>query len=208
VKRRRAGARAGLTLLELLVALLLTAVAVSLGYAAFAATADAHARATRDVDPVAAVAARREWLRGIIASARIGAPGDGAAFEGTDAARRGPGAGVAADDALVLVGRDDTGDDAWVRLHVERDPSAGSSGLVADVAPFPRRPGDRVRRLLLDPEVTAFDVSYLSPVPPRRWLPAWDAQGILPAAVRLRLDGERVHPLLRVPLTVPVGGGR
>ena len=206
--RRRSGARAGLTLLELLVALLVTAVAVSMGYAALAATADAHARAARDADPLAAAAARREWLRGTVASARIGAPGDGTAFEGTDAARRAAGAGTAADDALVLVGRDDADADVWVRVQVDRDPSTPERGLVADVAPFPRRPGDRVHRIALDPDVTAFDVAYLSPLPPRRWLSAWNAPGILPAAVRLRLDGASVHPLLRVPLTVPLGGGR
>ena len=206
--RHRRGARAGLTLLELLVALLVTAVAVSMGYAALAATADAHARSARDVDPMAAAAARREWLRATIASARIGAPGDGTAFEGTDAARRAPGASAIADDALVLVGRNESGADVWVRLYLEHDPRAAMRGLVADVVPFPRQPGDRVLRIPVDSEVTAFDVAYLSPVPPRRWLSAWNAPGILPAAVRLRLDGARVHPLLRVPLTVPLGGTR
>ena len=206
--RRCRGARAGLTLLELLVALLVTAAAVSMGYAALAATADAHARGLRDVDPMAAAAARRDWLRGTIASARIGAPGDGTAFEGTDAARRAPGAGTMADDAIVLVGRGESGADVWVRVSLEHDPSTSMRGLVADVAPFPRQPGDRVLRIPVDSEVTAFDVAYLSPVPPRRWLSAWNAPGILPAAVRLRLDGARVHPLLRVPLTVPLGGSR
>jgi hypothetical protein len=206
--RRGSAARAGLTLLELLVALLVTAAAVTMGYAALAATADAHARAARDGDPVASAANRREWLRGTIASARIGTPGDGTAFEGTDAARRATGAGTTADDAIVLVGRSEMGTDVWVRLQVDHDPGTSLRGLVADVVPFPRRPGDRVLHIPVDPEVTAFDVAYLSPVPPRQWLPVWNAPGILPAAVRLRLDGARVHPLLRMPLTVPLGGNR
>jgi hypothetical protein len=206
--RRGSTARTGLTLLELLVALLVTAAAVTLGYAALAATADAHARAARDGDPVASAAGRREWLRGTIASARIGAPGDGTAFEGTDAARRATGAGMTADDAIVLVGELGDGADVWVRIRVDHDPSTPVHGLVADVVPFPRRPGERVLSIPLEPEVTALDVEYLSPLPPRRWLSAWNAPGILPAAVRLRLDGARVHPLLRVPLTVPLGADR
>ena len=200
--------RRGLTLVELLVALTVTAVTVGAGGAALGGIVDARDRAaTRAAgDATARAASVRRQLMDWIEGAHIGDE-EAPAFRVTDHAR----AGRADDElsfltsALTPIGRGEV----VVRLFIDRDARTPETGLVAELS---ARRTARVERVVLDPTVDALDVRCFSESRGQaEWLTSWLSATLLPRGVELRLGAPataRLAPLLRVPMTVAIEGGR
>lgn len=199
--------RRGLTLVELLVALTVTAVTMSVGWSALGTIADRRERArAASTVTVRAANVRRQvvaWLEG----AHVTGEEDAPPFQVTDHASRGR-----PDDELSFLtsattplGRGDVG----VRLYVDRDPRTAEQGLVAA---FADRWTARTMRVELDPSVVALEVRCRSDMRGRtEWLASWLSGTVVPQGVELTLAAagtERLAPLLRVPIVVAIAGGR
>lgn len=199
--------RRGLTLLELEVGLVVTALAVAAGAGTLGLLLD-HRTAAADAvrETARATGVRRTigaWLEGI----RL-IPGDeGRSFQLVDRTTHGR-----PDDELTFVTTSPTpvgGENAVVRLYVERDPRAPQRGLVAEVQDWS---GRHVIAVSLDSTVTSFQVRCRSAMlGTTRWMTSWLSAGLLPRGVELQLGAERgdaLDPLLRVPITVAFPGGQ
>jgi hypothetical protein len=197
----------GTTLLELLVALLITGMALAGGYSAFASVADHSARAdeaTREAQRASAIrSAIARWL----ADARITGETTGTAFRGLDGLY-----GEFADDELVFLTSAQTpmGEaGGLVRLYVDRDDETPEQGLVAE---FSDSNGLGRAPLVLVSDAVALDIRYATTTTGgRRWLPSWVSSTVLPSAVEIGIGagGEtELHPLLEHPILVSIGGGR
>ena len=198
--------RAGLTLVELLVALAVTGSTVGVGYATLSALADQRERVHgSSVATVRAASVRRQivaWIEG----AWVGADAT-PAFRLSDHVTRGR-----ADDELVFVTTAATPlgrGDVVVRLFVDRDARTPERGLVAE---FIEQYGPRAARLELDSTVVALDIRCITDTRgPRERLRTWLSVAMLPLGVDVRLasaPADRLAPLLRLPITVALQGGR
>lgn len=199
--------RRGLTLLELIVGLTITAMAATTGAGAIGVLLDRRTTAADAVrQTVHATGVRRTistWLEGV----RL-IPGDqGRSFQLIDRTTRG-----LPDDELTFVTTAPTpvgGENVVVRLYVERDARAPQRGLVAELRDWSGMHGARVA---LDSTVTRLDVRCrTSMFGPPRWLTGWLSAGLLPRGVEIRLGATgdaSLDPLLRVPLTVAFPGGQ
>jgi len=197
---RRSGP-AGFTLIELIVSLTITGAVLSAGFAAFRTVLDRRDVAAAMLDEIARAAGERELLRSWIEAARLPHQGE-PAFAGLDAL-----SGKLPDDNLTLLTAATAeldGVEAIVRLGVDRDERTPERGLVARLTSWPA--GER-RTVEIDRRVTGLELRYCSlPLGDRGWLPSWVSSTILPSGVELRLIGDSLPPLLRLPLLVPVGG--
>ncbi len=197
---RRSGP-AGFTLIELIVSLTITGAVLSAGFAAFRTVLDRRDVAAAMLDEIARAAGERELLRSWIEAARLPHQGE-PAFAGLDAL-----SGKLPDDNLTLLTAATAeldGVEAIVRLGVDRDERTPERGLVARLTSWPA--GER-RTVEIDRRVTGLELRYFSlPLGDRGWLPSWVSSTILPSGVELRLIGDSLPPLLRLPLLVPVGG--
>ena len=197
---RRSGP-AGFTLIELIVSLTITGAVLSAGFAAFRTVLDRRDVAAAMLDEISRAAGERELLRTWIEAARLPHQGE-PAFAGLDVR-----SGKLPDDNLTLLtaaAAELDGVEAIVHLGVDRDERTPERGLVAHLTGWPA--GDR-RTIQIDPRVTGLELRYFSlPLGDRGWLPSWVSSTILPSAVELRLLGDSLPPLLRLPLLVPVGG--
>ena len=193
----------GFTLIELVVSLTITGAVLSAGFAAFRTVLDRRDASARVLEEITRASAERELLRSWIGAARLPQQGE-PAFAGLDALDD-----HAPDDAITLVtsaATDLDGTETVVQLSVDRDPRTPQRGLVADLASWP--PGAR-RTVELDPRVTGLDLRYYSPaLGDRGWLPSWVSSSILPSGVEVRLYGDSLPPLLRLPLLIPIGAMR
>jgi prepilin-type N-terminal cleavage/methylation domain-containing protein len=202
--------QSGLTLLELIVALTVTGIALATGYAAFGTLADRQMiEATRSDDDARAAGIRR-MLRDWIAGTRL-VLDEAVAFRGLDDGRTGASSALANDEITFLTNaRTPLGEGATqVRLFIDRSDSTAERGLVAELVEWR---GSRMTRIELAPEIDGLDARYLTSIlGARQWLPSWVMNIVLPAAVELRLEprsGIRLHPLLAFPLTIALEGGR
>ena len=204
--RRRAATRAGMTLLELVVGLTITAMVTAGGYAALASIVDHRRVALVHADSVAHAAATRravvEWITG----ARLAPDADAPPFTGIDGLHE-----HLADDQLsfLTTARTPLGEgDIVVRLYVDHDEKTAQQGLVAE---FREWRTTRRTLLVLDPTATGLDAEYDGgPLLGGRSLPSWISSSLLPSAVHLRIvraDSTAGEPLLRLPIVVPTGGG-
>lgn len=197
----------GMTVIELLVGLTVTALAAGAGYTALATVADHRGRAREAVVATARAAGVRRalvaWLGGAYVATEEHAP----PFQVVDHVQRGR-----ADDEVTFLTSAQTplgAGDVVVRLFVDRDDRTPERGLTAE---FVARYGARVQRLELDSSIVALDVRSLSEVLGKReWMRTWLSAATLPQGVELRFGGtaaDRLAPLLRVPVTVALLGGR
>lgn len=183
----------GFTLLELLVALAVSAVVILGVRAAVSLSVDVATRGRDVTDEALRVEAVRATVRRWLESAYIGSGLEGSGFEGRDQEVLGQPQDVLAfvtlDPALLDTRR---GSAVWIRLRV----ASGDSGLVAeyhDVAWNPLPAGDmavnrRNKRISILPEVRALDVRYLVTLGDEsRWFRGWSSGVRLPRAVELRL---------------------
>lgn len=200
---RRVGtmrARAGMTLLELTVALAVGGAAVAAGGGAVALLLDRREAIIADADVDGrALAARRQlvsWVSGVRAD-QIGT------FDGRQGDRR-TAVGEIADDTISFV-TFSAGELQRVQLFVDR--SADRPALVAEV----ESARDSLARIELAPGVTGFEVSYLtSAFGKREWRRTWNGS-LLPTAIVIKLraaEGSELPAALRVPVTIPLGNSQ
>ena len=195
-----------MTLLELIVGLTVTGLAVSAGIAALATLGDRRAQADAALARVARAAEQREEIVSWLSGARLVAEEGGPQFRGLDGVF-----GRVPRDEIAFLTTSPTplgNGETLVRLFVDRD-SASSRGLVAT---FVEWHGVHTAQLQLDSSVGGMDVRYLSGVlGGRSWLPSWISSTVMPVAVEVRLLGtpnDSLAPLLRLPIIVPLRGGR
>jgi prepilin-type N-terminal cleavage/methylation domain-containing protein len=197
----RRPAHAGFTLVELIVSITITGAVLSAGFAGFGAILDRRNAAAQVLDQVNRSAGERELLRSWIEAARVPHQGE-PAFAGLDALY-----GKVPDDGLTFLTSAATeldGVATVVRLEVDRNERTAERGLVAHLTSWPA--GER-RTLEIDARVSGLELRYYSvPLGNRGWLPSWVSSTILPSGVEIRLLGDSLPPLLRLPLLVPVGG--
>jgi prepilin-type N-terminal cleavage/methylation domain-containing protein len=196
---------AGMTLVELLVAMTIVGLVLAFGFGALATALDQRERAEQRVSQSLRAAAQRRTLVAWIEGAWLSAAG-GTAFYGTDAEHRG-----VPDDRLSFVTAAATPLGAaytHVHLFVDREASTPEAGLVAELLE-PGRP--MVRRVEIEARVTGLDARYLAagPADPR-WLAAWASSVALPLGLELSLRsaaGDTLPGLLRLPVRIALGGG-
>lgn len=199
--------RRGMTLMELVVGLTVTGIALSAGYAAFASVVDHRTRAAEAAHAATTEYAIRATLESWLAGARVGVEPGGPQFRGLDGVHEGY-----ADDELWFVTTAETGLDVRetvVRLYVDREEETPEAGLTAELG---ERRGLARRRIEIDRGVIGLNAEYLSGVLGEpRWLPSWISSTVLPDGVRLELrtgQADTLPPLLRRPLVVPLGNTR
>jgi hypothetical protein len=188
--------RRGTTLLELVVALVVTGAVAATGAAAFR-----HLALQREVATFAArgterAAARRALFAEWLDHAVIESPAESRQVPSGDGAARGEG------DALffrtnVVLPAVPTG--ARVRLYVDVDPATPERGLALE---FRRAPDLPFERRALDATVRSLTIEFQD-VRSRRWIAAPDADTVRAVAVRLRLpyDATLDARLAALPIT-------
>lgn len=216
--------RPGMTLMEVVVALTVTGIAVAAGYGALATLVDHGDRADEVAEAVVHQAVLRQTLAEWLAHVRVSGNFVGPAFEGLDGERDGE-----PDDVVVFLTTARTplnARETIVMLYIDRDESTPERGLVAALVPWHgtsragetpaplsrTQPGTRRdvvrRRLELVPEATSLDIRYRSGLlDDASWLPSWISSTIPPSGVELLIgthDPAALPPLLRLPLRVSV----
>jgi prepilin-type N-terminal cleavage/methylation domain-containing protein len=199
----RAFGTAGMTLIELLVAMTIVGLVLAFGFGALTTALEQRERAERSVSEVVRAAAQRRTLVAWIQDAWL-SPAGGTAFYGTDAKHAG-----LPDDRLSFVTAAATPLGAaytLVELYVDREPRTPERGLVAELL----EPGRaEVRRVEIDPRVTGLDVRYLTSAGGEpRWVASWTSAVALPPGLELRLSSANaaLPDLLRLPLRIALGG--
>ncbi len=204
--------RAGFTLFEVLVSLLLTGTVAALGAATFGTLLDRRADVLRSSAATERAAAVRALLTEWIADAEVvQAGGVRLVFEGRAAILRDTGVTEARStgDEVRVLSRAHTpigSPQVRVRLFVDGDPDTPERGLTVEFAETPTSP---IVRRELDATIRALTVEYFDR-DTRRWVPPRDVPAIRAAAVRLRFPAldESAAPLWHLPLTLPVTDAR
>ena len=193
--RRAAGAaRSGMTLMELIIALLITGMIAAIGAGAFNSVLDNRAAAKVAMDGVTSAAATRALLVSWLSSGAFSSD-----------AQRPPTATTLNlgedDDALVVVVNTPTPinyTEAVVHLFVDRDPETPERGLVAEMQSLEAA---TMARTELDSAVTGLLVEYLDDGT-NRWVPRKEGVVRNPRAVRVTLSArapDTLPQLLRLP---------
>lgn len=197
--------RHGMTLLELIVGLAITALVSTAGYAAFASILDRRRAALAHADAISADAATRRAVVSWIDGARLTVQ-DTPPFSGIDRTTD-----KLPDDEISFLTTAVTplGEgDVVVRLYVDRDERTAERGVVAEFTEWRR---DRRVVIELDSAATGLDVQYQGGgMMSGSWIPSWISSSLLPAGVRLTISGPARtaadRALLRVPVTIAIGG--
>ena len=190
-------------MIELLVALTITGMVMSVGYGALSTMVDHRARVMAATDAVTGAAAKRRMLIGWLGGARLTIEGD-ATFEGLQGMDE-----ERSDDALTFVTNAPTPlgtNEAVVRVYIDRDEKTPEVGLAVALTD---RKGGPIRRIEIDPRATGLEIRYLSGLfGHRAWLESWVSTTVLPSAVRLVVSSavpDSLPPLLRPAMIVPLG---
>lgn len=199
------GNRAGVTLIELVTALLITGMIAAIGTAAFDSVVTNRSRARAVLDATTRAAATRAAIAGWLSSARVS----------SDAQRPPTLTSLnlgEPDDALVVVANTPTPLDfreVVVHLYIDRDDATPESGLVAELQSLE---SPTMTRTQVDSSVTGLLVEYLDPQT-NRWIPRTEGAIRGFTAVRLTLstrEPDTLPPLLRLPFVqaIPRQGAR
>ena len=201
----RTARHAGFTLVEVLVAMTVAALALSAAFAALAFVGDRAKEAEATVVTALEGATTRELLVDWLTGARLRAANNAGSFQGVDAEER---AGVA-DDELMFPTTARTPlhvRNTVVRLFIDREDDTPERGLVAELT---ERIQDEPRRVELVPDAIGLDVHYLpDEAAAFAWSPDWLGRNQLPRAVELVLQvaaGDTLPALLGYPLRIPLG---
>lgn len=199
--------RSGLTLVELVVALVVTGAALSAGYGAFSSIVDNRTRVAEASDEVSRTSAIRTAMISWLEGARVTVEQGGPQFRGLDGVYQ-----HLDDDELWFLTTSDTPlgrGESIVRLYVDRDHDTPEEGLTAVIAEWR---GVNSMRIMIDSTVQSLDVRYSSGLlGERQWLPSWISTTVLPKAVELTLRSATeasLPALLDLPILVPLRGGR
>ena len=201
-------ARRGFTLLELVIALSISAIAVTAGYGAFAFLVDQRGVTEGATRETMRAWGTRETLTEWLAGARLDPQGALATeFKGLRGTHNN-----LADDELTFLTTAATvlGDgESIVHLYIARDAGGASRGLAADLELWH---GARRTTVLLDSTVAGLELAYRSSVfTAPAWSSSWASNTVLPSGVRLTMlaaRGDSLRPLMRAPLVVALEGGR
>ena len=203
--------RPGLTALELIVGLAVTALAAGIGTATLGLLVDRRAPLLEPAGEVARAAAVRrtlvDWLEGAHGSLSPFAGSAFASFQLLDRARD----GRPADELLIATSAETPlgAGETLVRLYVDADERTPERGLVAELS---ARPGGAAMILVLDSAVATLDARCLTGLPGgRQWLTGYLSSEAVPRGIELRLGaarGERIAPLLALPIRVALEAGR
>jgi prepilin-type N-terminal cleavage/methylation domain-containing protein len=198
--------RAGLTLIELLVALVITGMALSGGYGALSWMTETRRRVEETTSATWHAAAVRRTIDAWLAGATLAVTPDVAEFRGIDGARRG-----ADDDAITFRTNASTPlgtAETVVTLQIDRDDATPERGLVALLS---QPHGPAQARIELEPRAAALDARYLSGVSgSARWTTSWISSSVLPRGIELTLRAERgdsLPALLALPFVVSFASG-
>lgn len=199
--------RRGMTLLELVVGLTITAAALTAGYGALASMVDHRGRALAAADSIARAATVRRDLVKWIAGARLVPGSGGAPFRGLDGIRD-----DLPNDELSFLTRAPTPlgrGEVAVRIHLDQDEKTPERGLLVE---FMAWHGTETYRIELEPRAAGLDFRYFSRIMgDEGWQPSWISSTLLPAGVEMTLlpaPGDTLAPLLSLPIVVPFGAGR
>ncbi len=199
--------RGGFTLLEVVVSLSISTVIALLlhrGVSEFVSLGERGAARRQAAAESAAV--RRQiagWLRGVFV--HIESPE--VRFEGEDG-----GASAAGGDRLrfrTTAAYPAGHGSLWMELRIVRGQDAGLVAWIEDVQATPagQAAGSR-REVLLVPGASGLQARYLLDLGDEmRWVNGWSSSARLPRAVELRILGDSVPDLLRVPILVALSGG-
>ncbi|HEX6367414.1 MAG TPA: prepilin-type N-terminal cleavage/methylation domain-containing protein [Longimicrobium sp.] len=208
---RNSPRRAGFTLIEVIVALVVSGVVAAAGYGVLAGTADGRAAVAREREARLPGPAVRGALDGWLRSAALW-EGSGP-FRGRDR-RIGP---LPVDELSFTV--DDGGalypGRRRVTLWIERDRTRRPHGLLAEIAPAERRDAERTDTLELAPTAAGLNVRYRAKVRMKdAWLDGWESERVLPEALELEVlpapervndpAGDGLPDALRLALYLPL----
>ncbi len=203
---------AGMTLLEVVVGLMITGVAVTAGYGALASVLDQRDRAEQVLIRTLEAANIRRELRSWLTGARLTIEEDGPGVRGLDGVWDDPAGSRSSrvpDDALTILTTAPTpleANDVVLTLFVDRDSLTSLTGLVVHLTAWRGREETVVE---VDPRVTGLEIRYFSaPFGDRGWLPSWISRSLLPSGIEVTLSGDSLPPLLTLPMLVPVGAAR
>lgn len=224
-------ARKGMTLMELVVALVITGMMASIGAATFSSIID-HRRvivsSTSELERASALRDQiRTWMlsasvqvttggatRGITREFFQGASGFNFAFntgssQQSGSAMNGTGitASVAGGDEITFITTAPNPSNApsvRMRLFIDADPNTPESGLTLEYQPSTATP---LKRIQLEPSIGVLTVEFLDQRK-NQWVKSTQAATITPIAVRLSMqpyDGGRLPAILQLPLIFPIG---
>jgi prepilin-type N-terminal cleavage/methylation domain-containing protein len=199
--------RRGFTLLELTVGLAVGGIAITAGYATLTTLVDRRGRVEEVTRETSRAFAVRSSLTDWLAGAKLETRGSSASFRGVHGAH-----GDLPDDELTFLtsSRTPLGDGATiVRLYVARTAAGSHAGLSAE---FIEWQGTRRQTVLLDSAVAGLGIRYASGVfASQGWVATWSSTTVLPGGVQVTLHAaphDSLAALLRVPIVVPLEGGR
>ena len=198
--------RAGITLMELIVALVVTGMVAAIGASAFGTVVDSRARTREVTYEITNAAATRSVLVSWLSSGRV-----------SSIAERMPtatGLNLADDDdALLVVATTSTplnSGETVVHLYIDRDEETPEKGLVAELESLDLASDEvqtTVNRVVqLDSTVSGLLVEYLDEQA-RRWIPRREAVTRSPIAVRMTLSAtfpDTLPSLLQLPIVQPM----
>mgnify|MGYP002783976025 CR=1 FL=1 len=190
-------ARRGLTLMELVVALAVGGAAIAAGAAALGGLVDRQDTIDAQLARLDGAVQFRRALSAWATATQLDPRAGGVEFRGVDAARSGR-----ADDSLTFrsVATDLGAERATeVSLHIARD-----SGSQIVIATRPWGSAEPAAVLLRAP-AAALDIQYLLREGELvTWIDSWTSGTVLPAAIRVRIEGNPAdaHPLLAYPLII------
>ena len=213
-------ARPGMTLMELIVALVILAIAATAGEATFTSLID-HRHTVREANVATERASSlREMIRGWLASGTVQIQRGGVPQLGRNSARIAtPSVSSRGMNGTINTAAQAYGDEVTfttsaaspamqanvrIRLYVDADPSTPEKGLSIE---YQQSNASPLQRRMLDSSVDSLTVQFLDNRT-NRWFESTQAATIQPRAVRVTLlgaGGKQLQKLLQLPIILPIG---